>query len=154
GLTAVEGMSAGLIPLLSNIPPFRRLLEQTGVGLILDFSDVEAAANLFFEKWVEFTSNYPAYRSILMTAVSNYEWSRVAQQYQQLYDGVTGSKTRLILDVPIYVSTLSKAVEYLDSRFNTGEHSIVSFANANTLNFASVDSRFRKILQNSLVFND
>jgi alpha-1,3-mannosyltransferase len=154
GLAAVEGMSAGLIPLLSNIPPFHRLLEQVRVGLILDFNNVEAAASLFLEKWAEFAANYPAYRSVLMSAVSNYDWSRAAQQYQQLYDGAIGSKTRLILDVPVYVSTLSKAVEYLDSRFNAGELGIVSFANANTLNVASVDPRFRKILQKSLVLND
>ena len=32
GIAAVEGMSAGLIPLLSEIPPFRRLIARTGLG--------------------------------------------------------------------------------------------------------------------------
>jgi len=154
GLTAVEGMSAGLIPLLSDIPPFRRLFQQVRVGLILDFGDVEAAASLFLEKWAEFESNYAVYRSVLISAVRKYEWPRVAERYQQLYEGAIGSKTRLILDVPIYVSTLSKAVEYLDARFNSGDFGIVSFANANTLNIASVDPRFRKTLQKSIVLND
>ena len=33
-MAAVEGMSAGLVPLLSDIPPFRRLVARTGLGMI------------------------------------------------------------------------------------------------------------------------
>ena len=33
GVAAVEGMSAGLFPLLSEIPPFRRLIARTGLGI-------------------------------------------------------------------------------------------------------------------------
>src|SRR5262249_48838350 len=36
GIVAVEGLSAGLYPILSDIPPFRRLIEHTGIGTIVD----------------------------------------------------------------------------------------------------------------------
>ena len=41
GMAAVEGMSAGLFPLLSGIPPFSRLVARTGVGMIIDYSHPE-----------------------------------------------------------------------------------------------------------------
>lgn len=36
GIAPIEGMSAGLTPILSNIPPFRRLIDQSGLGFTLD----------------------------------------------------------------------------------------------------------------------
>ena len=39
GLMAVEGLSAGLFPLLSDIPPFRRLVDRTGLGMVVDFAE-------------------------------------------------------------------------------------------------------------------
>ena len=44
GVAAIEGMSAGLIPLLSDIPPFRRLVARTGLGMIIDYSAPDIAA--------------------------------------------------------------------------------------------------------------
>jgi alpha-1,3-mannosyltransferase len=154
GLTAVEGMSAGLIPLLSDIPSFRRLFDQSRIGMILDFNNAESASARFVEKWTDFETNYAAYRKSLMSVSGKYEWSHVSGKYQGLYEAVLGTKTRSILDVPIQVATFSKAVETLDSRFSAGDPTIVAFANAHTLNVASVDARFRAVLQKSIVFND
>ena len=44
GIAPIEAMSAGLIPILSAIPPFRRLVDSTGVGLILDSTNPAAQA--------------------------------------------------------------------------------------------------------------
>ena len=37
GVAAVEALSAGLFPLLSDIPAFRRLVSRVGVGMIVDY---------------------------------------------------------------------------------------------------------------------
>jgi len=154
GLTAVEGMSAGLIPLLSDIPPFRRVLEQSCVGMTLDFSNADAASAQFLEKWPEIEANYVVYRKSLMSVANGYEWSSVSAKYQRLYEAALGTKTRSILDVPIQIATFSSAVTQLDSRFIAGDPAIVAFANAHTLNVASMDTRFRAVLQKSIVFDD
>src|SRR5690606_32490102 len=43
GLAAVEAMSAGLLPLLSAIPPFRKLAQETGVPQLLAADPAQAA---------------------------------------------------------------------------------------------------------------
>jgi alpha-1,3-mannosyltransferase len=51
GIAAVESLSAGLFPALSDIPPLRRLIEQAGVGMLVDFSRPDAAAEEFLARW-------------------------------------------------------------------------------------------------------
>ena len=70
GLAAVEGMSAGLFPLLSDIPTFRHLVKRAGVGMFVDFSDAEAAADAFIAKWREIEANYPSVRRTSIDAAS------------------------------------------------------------------------------------
>ncbi|MCX6799369.1 MAG: glycosyltransferase family 4 protein [Candidatus Diapherotrites archaeon] len=44
GISAIEAMAAGLIPVLNNIPTFRGFVEEGGNGFIADFSDPHKAA--------------------------------------------------------------------------------------------------------------
>ena len=67
GVAAVEAMSAGLFPLVSDIPAFRRLVTRVDAGMLVDFSDVEAAADEFIGKWREIESDYLRYRRNLST---------------------------------------------------------------------------------------
>src|ERR1700704_2402752 len=50
GIAAVEGLSAGLYPVLSDIGAFRSLVSATGVGKLIDFDDA-ASARGFVEIW-------------------------------------------------------------------------------------------------------
>jgi alpha-1,3-mannosyltransferase len=154
GLTALEGISAGLIPLLSDIPPFQRLIDRCGIGMLLDFSNAESASARFERRWIDFAANYGTYRKALMSIASDHAWPHVAAEYEKLYEATLGIKTRSILGVDIQVLTFSEAVKTLDSRFSAGDPTIVAFANAHTLNVASVDPRFRAVLQKSIVLND
>lgn len=45
GIAAVEAMSAGLIPILSDIPPFVRLATESGQGVIVNRDRIQAAAD-------------------------------------------------------------------------------------------------------------
>lgn len=154
GVAAVEGLSAGLFPLLSDIPSYRRLVAHTGVGALVDFSDAEAAAAVFAAKWPAIEADYAYHRTAAMNAASDYDWQRVSQTYAKLYDHICGATTRTILGVPISVGTASQTVERLDARFDRGETTVVAFANSHALNVASRDERFRAILQKSLILND
>ncbi len=154
GLTAVEGLSAGLYPLLSDIEPFRRLVHQTGLGTIVDFADADVAADRFLPVWTHIEKDYGSYRQAAMAASARYAWSSVSAQYETLYRSVLGIDERSILDIPIGVTTVAEAVDLLDARARDPQPRTVIFANAHTLNQSIADKRARLAMLNSIVFND
>jgi alpha-1,3-mannosyltransferase len=154
GVAAVEGMSAGLFPLLSDIPTFRLLLGRAGLGMLVDFSDPEAAADEFIAKWREIEADYHGYQAKLTEVASAYAWPRVSETYAKIYDSICGTTKRTILNVPVCVGTVSQTVKMLDARFDRADSTIVAFANAHALNVAARDKRVRAILQKSVILND
>jgi alpha-1,3-mannosyltransferase len=154
GLVAVEALSAGLVPVVSPIPPFQHLVDKTGVGTVVDFDDVDAAARTFLADWTKLSAHYNSNRRSAMTAASAFRWPAVSEKYQAFYDSVLGKNVRSILDVPVRVDTSSEAIEFLDRHFDRGPQEIVVFANANTLNAAAADERVHSILDHAIVFND
>src|SRR5581483_10666539 len=74
GLTAVEGMSAGLLPLLSDIPPFRLLVARTGLGMVLDYSQPDAAARHLLKNLPGIVSEYKERRAACMRAAAGFDW--------------------------------------------------------------------------------
>jgi len=154
GLAVIEGMSAGMYPLLSDIPAFRRLVAQTGIGSILDYDNPESASVQFLETWRVIEHTYVASRRDSMEAVSQYDWRGVMHSYAALYDAVLGKGVRTLLEVPVRACSFSEATSLLDTCFNSESPKIVAFTNAHTLNVAKTNARFRAILQRALVFND
>jgi alpha-1,3-mannosyltransferase len=154
GLAAIEGMSAGLFPLLSDIAPFERLVGSSGLGLNVNFDDGDTAAAAFLEQWQKIADDYASMRERSIAAASRYAWENVSRLYQSLYDDSLGARRRTILDVPVFVGTQAEAVAKIDAEYNAQKSTIVAFANANSLNVAAVDGRFRSVLKRSLVMND
>jgi alpha-1,3-mannosyltransferase len=85
GLAAVEAMSAGLLPVLSDIAPFRRLHEFIPDILILAHDQAKAAAQSL-EAIMLADDGYAARRQRIMTAAHRYDWTHVARQYAAVYD--------------------------------------------------------------------
>jgi alpha-1,3-mannosyltransferase len=154
GIAVIEGMSAGLFPLLSDIAPFERLVTATGVGLNVDFDKAGIAAAAFLKEWRIIADDYEEVRKKSIDAASHYAWKNVSQLYQSLYDDALGSRCRTILDVPVFVGTQAEAVRKIDAEYSARKSTIVAFANANALNVAAVDESFRGVLRRSLVMND
>ena len=154
GVAAVEGMSAGLFPLLSEIPPFRRLIARTGLGIAIDYSRPDAGARLLLQNLPKIASAYKQRRAACMQAASAYDWPGVCQKYFELYNAATGSTVRTIHDIPVQVRTFAEAVDLIDVRYAKRKQAAIAFANAHSLNVASKSADFRKALQNSIVFND
>ena len=82
GLSIVELMAYGLVPLLSAEPPsFKRFVEESGVGIqfALDKNSLEQAINNLTSKWSETQSqsakNY----------AEQFAWSTVAEKYLHVY---------------------------------------------------------------------
>lgn len=154
GLSAIEAMSAGLLPVLNGIPPYRHLVAHTGAGLIVDFDDSKTAAKTLLRAWHSFSADYDRNRRRIMAAAKRYDWHNAADAYSKIYHEVLGHGHRTILNVPVRVSTLNQAFDFLDRTFERGVVSVVAFANAHSLNVAVTDHRFRSALQASIVFND
>jgi alpha-1,3-mannosyltransferase len=154
GIAVIEGMSAGLFPLLSDIAPFQRLVASTGAGLNVNFDEADAAAATFLERWQEIDNDYALMRERSINAASQYAWENVSRLYQSLYDDALGARCRTILDVPVFVGTEAEAIEQIDARYASQKSTTVAFANANLLNVAAVDDKFRTVLKRCLVMND
>lgn len=82
GIAAVEALSAGLVPILSNIPPFVRLLRKAGLGFCYDPDDPVAEARRIDAA----ASTHDGHlREEAMQAASSYGWAAVTASYVDLY---------------------------------------------------------------------
>jgi exopolysaccharide biosynthesis WecB/TagA/CpsF family protein len=70
------------------------------------------------------------------------------------YENITGSRERQILGVAVRSLTRRQAISRIDAAIDTGQHLNVGFANAHSLNLASINEEYRKALQEFLVLND
>ena len=88
GLAAVEALSAGLMPILSGIEPFRRLVSATSLGLLVDPDDLAAAAATIASDRANDPGAHEERRAACMKAAQLYDWKTVAAAYGRLYDDV------------------------------------------------------------------
>jgi alpha-1,3-mannosyltransferase len=82
GLSVVEGMSAGLVPILRPIPPFKQIVERTGCGYLVDMDDPIAAALQVRKLHQE---GNPARRVAAITAAARFSWTGVAARFAAEY---------------------------------------------------------------------
>ena len=95
GIAPIEGMSAGLTPILSNIPPFRRLIDQSGLGFTLDEnSSADATIDRLLKLHSEGNEAYLARRAQAITFSNQYAWPQVADRYLALYEQLGGGHER------------------------------------------------------------
>lgn len=90
GIAAVEAMSAGLIPVLSDIPPFARLLEESGQGVLVDRSDAATAAARVQALARTSDGDFAARRAATMAYVERYDWRHVVGRYIEEYHAALG----------------------------------------------------------------
>lgn len=90
GLAAVEAMSAGLVPILSNITPFARLMQQGAAGVMVDPGNLAPGARAAEDMAAALPETADALRARNMDVASRYDWHSVAHEYAQLYQQVLG----------------------------------------------------------------
>lgn len=90
GLSVVEGMSAGLTPILSAIAPFERLVSSTGRGIIVDMDDPTAAARAV---QAQHDRRAAPDRAANMAAVQVYSWTGVAAKFAAEYRSVLAARS-------------------------------------------------------------
>jgi alpha-1,3-mannosyltransferase len=88
GLAAVEAMSAGLQPVLSDIPPFRSLVERSGLGVMVRGGWEDDAVEWLLASYHEASDAYPARRAAAIEFSAPYDWNRVADRYLDVYSAI------------------------------------------------------------------
>jgi alpha-1,3-mannosyltransferase len=85
GLAAIEAMSAGLMPILSAIPPFERLAGETLLPLIVP-DDAEEAAAAVRALHLRVAASHGALRTQAQNVVQRYSWRNVVGAYVEEYE--------------------------------------------------------------------
>jgi alpha-1,3-mannosyltransferase len=90
GLAAIEALSAGLQPVLSDIPPFRFLVQRSGLGAIVRCGREDAAVAWLIDANQSGQGLHAERRAHAMTFAQPYDWPRVAGRYLRVYDELGG----------------------------------------------------------------
>lgn len=86
GIAPIEAMSAGLTPILSEIPPFRRLVDESHLGYCFDPErESTAAIARLLQLHQQGDSAYRERRTNAQEFATNYAWPAVADNYMSLY---------------------------------------------------------------------
>ena len=89
GLSVVEGLSAGLVPVLSDIANYRLFVERAGLGTIVP-ADAAAASTAVGALAAAVAADPASARARAMAAASRYEWRAVAARWADVYADVLG----------------------------------------------------------------
>ena len=95
GIAPIEAMSAGLTPILSDIPPFRNLVEQSGMGLLMGVSSVasvEENIDRLLQLHAETQSDYSQRSLQAQQFVDRYNWRHIANRYMDVYQALASSR--------------------------------------------------------------
>ncbi|MCW3796570.1 WecB/TagA/CpsF family glycosyltransferase [Sphingomonas sp. BN140010] len=155
GLAAVEAASAGLFPILSDIPPFADTLDRLGYGLLVDFGD----AGSWSASYAEWRTAHTRFRShfsadMVREAVSSFDWSTAVPRFEAIYREVLGDTSRLIGGVRVDVLDRDAAVRTILDGVERRAAMPITFCNAHTVNLARRDAKFRDLLRGFMVLND
>ncbi|MES2823051.1 MAG: glycosyltransferase family 4 protein [Pseudomonadota bacterium] len=87
GIAPIEAMSAGLTPVLSNIPPFQRLIDNSGLGFtISNLGNTQATVEQLIELHSQGNPAYQQRRAAAINFAARYAWPQVADNYLALYE--------------------------------------------------------------------
>ena len=154
GISLVEALSAGLVPVVNRIPIFESILGEAHVGHLADFSCPQSAGAAIVHAVRHHRQQFESQRQAAIAASKPYDWSRVSGEFTRHYERVLGISSRPLLGVDIAVLDEQVATEKITEAIDADAPLKVAFANANTLNIASSDSEYRDTLQQFLVLND
>ncbi|HPU15707.1 MAG TPA: glycosyltransferase family 4 protein [Polymorphobacter sp.] len=91
GLAAIEGLSAGLVPILSDIVNYRIFVERAGVGAVVA-ADPMVAAMQVRALAADVAADAGRCRTAAMAGAARYSWAGVAARWQQVYASVLGQQ--------------------------------------------------------------
>lgn len=90
GLAAIEALSAGLTPVLNEIPPFRRLVDESHIGLMVERTDPASGAASLLNLHGQGPAAASERRSAAIAFADRYSWRRIANDYFDIYRQLGG----------------------------------------------------------------
>ena len=152
GMTILEGMAAGLLPIVSPIPSFTQIINQAGLGLVHDF---ERPVDLHFEQFVQQALEQREQLGAQARAYAqSYSWESVEQTFFTQYQWFLGLGVRQIQGLAVHSLELPAAIDLVQARIEAREPMKIAFINAHTANLARVDRAFRNLLRGFTLLND
>lgn len=151
GIAAVEAASAGLFPILSDIPAYQYTRARLGFGLLESFDD-PAAPQRFLDQYRDGALAVPT--EGLAERVESFAWTGVSQQIGAVYDTILGNTRRSFAGIDVPVLDAPTAVEQMADIVGGRKAQVIAFCNAHTVNIARKDMAFSKAMKTALVFND
>lgn len=149
GMTIIEGMSAGLLPIVSDIPSFTRIVNDSKVGFISDFKgDAPGKIANYISSGV---SQVDAGRSKVYS--ERYSWVSVERNFYSSYMQALGLYSMNIHGLEVLNISLNEALDYIVESDSSNPIKL-AFANANTINIANSDSLYMKVLSAFVVLPD
>jgi alpha-1,3-mannosyltransferase len=89
GLSVVEGMSAGLVPILRSIPPFQRLVEHSGCGALVSMDDPITASRAVHQMH---NPEGVIKRAAAIAAAARFSWTGVSGRFANQYRNVLAER--------------------------------------------------------------
>ena len=151
GMTIIEGMSGGLVPITSKIPSFEKIVQTSHLGLTIDFESESSSIlvhqyiqQLDFEKAALCAKRY----------AKQYSWRHVAGYFTAEYHQVVGTYSRDIQGVAVDTRNSEQVVNFISEQFTQGKQHFIAFANAHTVNLANQEADYKHTLSQFTVLND
>jgi alpha-1,3-mannosyltransferase len=94
GLTTIEALSAGLVPILSPIPTFTSFVERGGVGLLVDPERPQESADAVVALDARVSAALPEEKARVLQASQRYDWGDIADRFVAQYRAVAAQPTR------------------------------------------------------------
>jgi alpha-1,3-mannosyltransferase len=91
GIAPIEAMAAGLMPVLSNIAPFERIIAGAGAGILFDADDPQGAAASILAFHAQRPPRPGEERARLINAARQYDWRHAAKRYVEHYRFALGT---------------------------------------------------------------
>lgn len=153
GMAVIEGMAAGLIPIVSNIPSFETIIKNANLGLVNMFRGSADADAII--RFTEETLNRFREDSIRAKEFSqNYSWLNIERTFANQYNKLLGEHLRIIQGVNVSNLTEHEALGLIEERIEAKIHTKLAYANAHTINLANKDNTYLEVLKNFLVLPD
>ena len=101
GIAAIEAMSAGLVPILSDIPPFRKVVHDARCGVLLPLgqradTSVAQVQRHLEERQIDDVTE----RARVIAFTRRYEWPLVVDRYETIYREALASRVAKVRSVP------------------------------------------------------
>lgn len=151
GISLIEAVSAGLYPVVSDIPAHRRSCTKLDVGSLIDFADPLSAARLLQDVRA---ARQRRTAPTTMAGLLAYGWPQVSANMLAIYDHVLGRHCRQIGTLKVAVLSNDAAIDQVTQAIRDQVPRVIAFCNAHLVNQARRAEGLTAALADALLLND